>query len=74
MISKDSPPSNNIEIAGYNEFEFELTGTIHGNAGFYIKSGLDYRVRDDLALNSPGNFEVMFVEIILSDRNKLAQL
>ncbi len=73
-ISKDSPPSNNIEIAGYNEFEFEPTGTTHGGAGFYIKSGLDYKVRDDLALNSPGNFEVMFVEIILSDRNKLTQL
>ena len=39
--------------------------------GIYIKNGLDYRVRDDLALNSPGNFEVMFVEIILSDRKNL---
>ena len=43
-ISKDSPPSNNIEIAGYNEFEFEPTGTTHGGTGFYIKNGLDYRL------------------------------
>ena len=60
-IGSNSPPSNNIDIAGYSEFEFEPTGTTHGGAGFYIRNGLDYRVRDDLALNSPGDFEVMFV-------------
>ena len=30
----------NIKITGYNEFEFEPTGTTHGGAGFYIKNGL----------------------------------
>ena len=70
-ISKESPPSNNIEIAGYNEFEFEPTGTSHGGVGFYIKNGLDYVVRNDLKLNSPGNFEAIFIEIIIPDRKNL---
>lgn len=35
------PPSNNIDIGGYEEFKFEPTGTTHGGAGFYIKNGIE---------------------------------
>ena len=70
-IRSGTTPSNNIEISGYREFEFEPTGTTHGGVGFYIKNNLDYFIRPDLILNSPSNFETMFVEIVLPDRKNL---
>ena len=70
-ISKGKLPSNNIKLPGYNEFIFEPTATTHGGTGFYIKSDLDYKPRPDLRLNSPSNFEAMFVEIILPGRKNL---
>ena len=70
-IKKDCKPSNNINIGGYDEFIFEPTGSTHGGAGFYIKSGYDYLERKDLNLNSTSNFEAIFVEIILKDRKNL---
>ena len=73
-IHKDSTPSNNVDITGYDEFEYQPTETSFGGAGFYIKSDLDYIVRNDLNLNSPGNFEAMFVEIFLPDRKNLIVL
>merc|ERR1712131_558354 len=36
-ILKGMPPSNNIDIAGYNEFIFDPTETACGGTGFYIK-------------------------------------
>ena len=70
-IRKDTVPSNNIDLPGYEEFIFEPTGTTHGGAGFYLKKGLDYIIRHDLKLNTPSFFEAMFVEIILPDRKNL---
>ena len=70
-IKKDSHASNNIQIIGYNEFEFEPTGTTHGGTGFYIKQGLNYKIRDELNVNIPGQFEAIFAEIILPDRKNL---
>ena len=65
------PPSNNIDIGGFEEFKFEPTGTTHGGAGFYIKNGIDFIERKELNLNSPSEHEAMFVEIILKDRKNL---
>ena len=65
------PPSNNIDIGGYEEFKFEPTGTTHGGAGFYIKNGIDYIERKDLDLNSPSQHEAKFIEIILKNRKNL---
>ena len=70
-IQKGSAPSNNIDITGYDEFKFEPTETSFGGTGFYVKSDLDYVIRHDLNLNSPGNFEATFIEIILTDRKNL---
>ena len=70
-IQKDSLPSNNITLPGYDEFIFEPTGTTHGGTGFYIKSGIDYIVRDDLKLNTPSFVEAKFIEIILPDRKNV---
>ena len=65
------PPSNNIDIGGYEQFKFEPTGTTHGGAGLYIKNGIDYIVRKELNLNSPSQHEAMFVEIVLKNRKNL---
>ena len=70
-INNESPPSNNIDLPGYNKFIFEPTGTTHGGTGFYIKNNRNYVVRDDLKLNLPSHFEAMFVEIILTDKKNL---
>ena len=64
-IRENSQPSNNIDLTDYEKFEYQPTGTSHGGTGFYVKSDLDFKVRDDLNLNSPGNFEAMFNEILL---------
>lgn len=70
-IKKGQKPSNNIDIQGYEEFEFESSSTACGGTGFFINKKHDYIVRDDLKLNSPENFEAMFVEIVLPDRKNL---
>ena len=70
-IRTNCEPSHNIDLTGYEKFIYEPTGTSHGGTGFYVKSDLDFKVRDDLNLNSPGNFEAMFIEIILSGRKNL---
>ena len=36
-----------------------------------MKSNLVFNVRKELNLNPPGNFEAMFIEIILPDRKNL---
>ena len=70
-IKKDSLPFNNTKIPGYNEFIFETTETTHGGTGFYIKDNVDFLIRDDLKIVSPGNFESMFIEIILTGKKNL---
>ena len=37
----------------------------------YHTSGLNYKARKDFDLNSPGNFEAMFIELIFPDRKNL---
>ena len=39
-----------------DEFLFEPTGSTHGGAGFYMKSGHVYKERKDLNLNSTSDF------------------
>ena len=70
-IQKGISPSNNISIPGYDQFIFEPTETTHGGTGFYIRDNIDYIKRDDLQINSPGNFESTFVEIQFSKNKNL---
>ena len=63
-IREGMTPSNNIDIAGYNEFIFDPTETTCGGTGFYIKNNLDFYRRNDLQLNSPSNYESTFIEIV----------
>ena len=70
-IRKDQKPANNIDLQGYSEFTFEPTGIACGGTGFYINNKHKFLVRDDLSLNSPSNFEAMFIEIVLPDRKNL---
>ena len=70
-ILKDSLPSNNIKISGYEEFIFEPTETNCGGTGFYIKDNLDFIIRKDLQINSPSHYESMFIEIIFPNKKNL---
>ena len=68
-IRKYALPSNNIP--GYDEFIFEPTETTHGGTGFYIKNNTDYISREDLQINSHGNFESIFIEIHFAKKRNL---
>ena len=68
-MRKDIPP-NNISIPGYNEFIFEPTETTHGGTG--IKDNVDYISRNDLLINSPGDFESTFIEIQFPKKKELS--
>ena len=70
-ILKDTLPSNNILIPGYNEFIFEPKETTHGGTGFYIKDNINYIIRKDLQINSPGDFESIFIEIQIPNKKNL---
>ena len=70
-ILKDTHPAVNINLEGYNEFIYEPTETTHGGTGFYIKNGVDYVKRDDLQINSPSNFESMFIELQFPKKKNL---
>ena len=62
-IRKNSLPSNNIKIPGYKDFIFEPTEIACGGTGFYIKDNLDHIPRIDLQINSPSDYESIFIEI-----------
>ena len=70
-ISKDTAPSNNVTIPGYNELIFEPSQTTHGGTGFYIKDNVDYTQRKDLHISSPGDFETMFLEMQFPKKRNL---
>ena len=70
-IRKDTVPSSNILIPGYEEFIFEPTETTHGGTGFFIKDNVDYITRKDLQINSPGNYESIFIEIQFTKKKEL---
>ena len=66
-IQEGKPASNNIKLTGYKKFIFEPTCTTHGGTGCYIKDNLDYNTRKDLQINSPGDFESSFIELLVID-------
>ena len=70
-IFKDTLPSQNIQIPGYNEFIFEPTETACGGTGFFIKDNLDFVRRNYLAINSPSDYESTFIEIKFPKKKNL---
>ena len=70
-ILKCTTPSNTIEIPGYDNFIFEPTDTNFGGTGFYVKDNLDYVRRSDLEINSPTNYETIFIEIKFPKKKNL---
>ena len=70
-IHEDGAPSNNIDIQGYQNFDYTPTSTAYGGCGFFVKLGLDYIPRKDLNVNSPGICEAHFIELLLPDRKNL---
>ena len=61
----------NIHFNDYHTFVFDPPETSHGGTGFYIKESLVYVKRNDLKLNSPGNYKFTLTEFILLNRKKL---
>ena len=70
-IKKYIEPLKNSDLHGYSPFLNQLTDTTHGGAGFYINNNLDFKERKDLNLNSTGNFETIFIELIIPNRKNV---
>ena len=70
-IQKGKIPSVNIDITGFKEFIFQPTETTHGGTGFYIGDNIDFIERPDLAFNSVGDYESMFIEIKFKGKKNL---
>ena len=70
-ITKGEVPTANVDIPGYQTFVYEPTESSHGGTGFYLKNNINYTERTDLALNSSGNFESIFIEINFPERKNL---
>ena len=64
-------PIINIDIEGYKPFIYDISETSHGGTGFYIKNTINYKMRDDLKLFSPGDFESTFIEVIMPNRKNM---
>ena len=58
-------------MKGYHPFIYQPTETTHGGAGLFIDDNLSYKVREDLNLNSPGNFETTLVELIIPNKKNV---
>ena len=43
-IGKNSTPSNNINLTGYDDFIYEPTQSSFGGTGFYIHSRINYNI------------------------------
>ena len=70
-IRKNKEPLKNISLKGYHPFIYQPTETTHGGAGLFIDDNLSYKVREDLNLNSPGNFETTLVELIIPNKKNV---
>ena len=70
-IKKDIEPLKNIDLHGYLPFLYQPTDTTHRGTGFYINNNLDFMERKDLNFHSTGNFETIFIELIVPNRKNV---
>ena len=56
---------NILWLSGYHTFHYQPTETLHGGAGFYVKDTLIFTERNDISLNSAGDFESCFIELVV---------
>ena len=70
-IQKDILPTTNIKLEGYQKFHYDYTETSHGGTGFYIKKSILFNDRNDLKINSKGNFESTFIELVFTKRKNM---
>ena len=70
-IKKGDVPTANVDIPGYETFLYEPTESSHGGTGLYLKNNINYTERTDLAVNSSGNFDSIFIEINFPERKNL---
>ena len=61
-IKTGTDPIVNLEMEGFRPFIYELK--LHMATGYFISEILNYKLRDDLKFNFPGNFESTFIEIV----------
>ena len=71
-IKKGDVPTANVDIPGYETFVIRTNGLFTWWNWFLSKkSNINYTERTDLALNSSGNFESIFIEINFPERKNL---
>ena len=70
-IRKDLSPIINIDIEGYKPFIYDHSESSHGGTGFFVKETMNHIKRDDLKFNSRGNYESIFIEIIVPNKKNI---
>ena len=68
-INKNSPITD-FTLPGYN-FVKNLTESSHGGTGIFVSKQLNFRLRNDLTMNKPGELESTFIELILPNRKNV---
>lgn len=62
-----SVATRNYRIPDYS-FCYDETKSSHGGTGFYISDDYNFKKRDDLKMESPGELESTFVEILIPNK------
>ncbi len=60
---------NHVDIAGYNLVCKNRPNSNRGGVAIYINSKYNFKLREDIAINIPGTFESIFVEITSNNFN-----
>ena len=48
-----------------------MTKTSHGGTGFFISDQINYKLREDLKIESEGNVESTFIELIIPNKKNM---
>ena len=70
-ITTDTDSIVDLEIEGFRPFIYDTTNTTHGGIGLFISEILNYKLRNDLKFNSPGEHESTFVQIIIPNKKNI---
>ena len=69
-IQNKMDPIVNLDLEGFRPFIY-VTKTSHGGTGFFISDQINYKLREDLKIESEGNVESTFIELIIPNKKNM---
>ena len=70
-IQNKMDPIVNLDLEGFRPFIYDVTKTSHGGTGFFISDQINYKLREDLKIESEGNVESTFIELIIPNKKNM---